>query len=49
MKIEGRKIVLKAKDSTAEFPLLQVSFNRQLLKLDGQEWLVAANGNITAV
>lgn len=41
--------VLKAKDSTAEFPLLQVSFNRQLLKLDGQEWLVAANGNITAV
>lgn len=41
--------VLKARDSPADFPLLQVSFSRQSLKLDGQEWVVASNGSITVV
>ena len=40
--------VLKAKDAQVELPMLKVSFNRQRLRLAGQEWVVNKDGTISA-
>jgi len=38
---------IKAKDAHAEIPMLKVDFNRNLLRLAGQEWVVNQDGTIT--
>lgn len=40
--------VLKAKDAHVGLPMLKVKFNRNLLRLAGQEWVVNQDGTITS-